>query len=82
VFVRLSLEMLSDRPESRSLIGSEELGALLKHAFVINAARGGIIDEFALYDALTSGQIAGAALDSLRPGATALGPTPSSLSRT
>ena len=30
---------------------------------MINAARGGIIDEQALYDALTSGKIAGAALD-------------------
>ena len=30
---------------------------------MINAARGGIIDEAALYDALTSGKIAGAALD-------------------
>ena len=49
--------------ESRSLIGANELAALPPHAFVINAARGGIIDEQALYDALTSGTIAGAALD-------------------
>ena len=48
---------------SRSLIGSAELEALPAHAFVINAARGGIIDETALHDALTTGQIAGAALD-------------------
>ena len=48
---------------SRSLIGAAELAALPQHAFVINAARGGIIDETALYDALTSGKIAGAALD-------------------
>jgi len=50
-------------PESRGLIGSEELAALPPHAFVINAARGGIVDEPALYDALTSGTIAAAALD-------------------
>jgi D-3-phosphoglycerate dehydrogenase len=50
-------------PDSRGLIASEELGALPPHAFVINAARGGIIDETALYEALTSGAIAGAALD-------------------
>jgi D-3-phosphoglycerate dehydrogenase len=49
--------------ESRSLIGAAELQALPAHAFVINAARGGIVDEAALYDALTTGQIAGAALD-------------------
>ncbi len=50
-------------PESRSLIGAAELAALPGHAFVINAARGGIIDEAALYDALSSGKIAGAGLD-------------------
>jgi D-3-phosphoglycerate dehydrogenase len=50
-------------PESRGLIGSQELAALPPHAFVINAARGGIVDEAALYDALTSGKIAAAALD-------------------
>ena len=49
--------------ESRSLIGVSELAALPPHAFVINAARGGIIDEPALYAALTTGKIAGAALD-------------------
>jgi D-3-phosphoglycerate dehydrogenase / 2-oxoglutarate reductase len=50
-------------PDSKSLIGFSELAALPPHAFVINAARGGIIDEPALYDALTTGKIAGAALD-------------------
>jgi D-3-phosphoglycerate dehydrogenase len=49
--------------ESRGLIGAAELAALPAHAFVINAARGGIIDEAALHDALTSGTIAGAGLD-------------------
>jgi D-3-phosphoglycerate dehydrogenase / 2-oxoglutarate reductase len=49
--------------ESRALIGAAELAALPAHAFVINAARGGIVDEAALFDALTSGQIAGAGLD-------------------
>ena len=49
--------------ESRSLIGAQELSRLPAHAFVINAARGGIIDEPALYDALSSKRIAGAALD-------------------
>jgi len=49
--------------ESRGLIGALELAALPQHAFVINAARGGIVDETALYAALTSGKIAGAGLD-------------------
>jgi D-3-phosphoglycerate dehydrogenase len=49
--------------DSRALIGAAELAALPQHAFVINAARGGIIDETALHDALSSRRIAGAALD-------------------
>ena len=49
--------------DSRGLIGAAELAALPPHAFVINAARGGIIDEAALHEALTSGRIAGAGLD-------------------
>jgi D-3-phosphoglycerate dehydrogenase len=49
--------------DSRGLIGSSELAALPAHALVINAARGGIVDETALHDALTSGKIAGAGLD-------------------
>jgi D-3-phosphoglycerate dehydrogenase len=50
-------------PDSRALIGQAELAALPAHAFVINAARGGIVDEAALHEALTSGKIAGAGLD-------------------
>jgi D-3-phosphoglycerate dehydrogenase len=49
--------------DSRGLIGAAELAALPAHAFVINAARGGIIDETALHDALTASKIAAAALD-------------------
>jgi D-3-phosphoglycerate dehydrogenase len=49
--------------ESRHIIGAPELAALPSHALVINCARGGIIDEDALYDALTSGAIAGAGID-------------------
>ena len=55
--------------DSRGLIGATELAALPDHAFVINAARGGIVDESALHDALTSGKIAGAAPGCVRPGA-------------
>ena len=63
-------------PESRGLIGSEELAALPPHAFVINAARGGIVDEAALHAALTSGSHRGRRPRRLRPGAAAPGPPP------
>lgn len=49
--------------ETQHLIGAAELAALPEHAFLINVARGGIMDETALLDALTSGRIAGAGLD-------------------
>ncbi len=48
---------------TRHMIAAAELEALPASAFVINAARGGIIDEEALHHALTTGQIAGAGLD-------------------
>jgi D-3-phosphoglycerate dehydrogenase len=51
--------------ESRRLIGAAELSALPSHALVINAARGGIVDEDALHAALTSDAIAGAGIDVL-----------------
>jgi D-3-phosphoglycerate dehydrogenase / 2-oxoglutarate reductase len=49
--------------ESRHLIGAPELAALPAHALVINCARGGVLDEEALHEALTSGGIAGAGID-------------------
>jgi D-3-phosphoglycerate dehydrogenase len=50
-------------PETRHLIGREELRAMPAHAVVVNAARGPIVDERALVEALETGDIAGAALD-------------------
>lgn len=50
-------------PSTKGLIGSRELGMLKPSALVINCARGGIIDETALYEALEEGRIAGAAVD-------------------
>lgn len=50
-------------PETVGLINAARLGRMKKGAFIVNTARGGIIDEPALYDALTSGHIAGAGLD-------------------
>jgi len=49
--------------ETRGLIGARELARAKPSAFLINTARGGIVDEAALEAALKAGQIAGAALD-------------------
>jgi D-3-phosphoglycerate dehydrogenase len=49
--------------ETRDLIGAAELAMLKRGARVLNCARGGIIDEQALLEALTLGHLAGAALD-------------------
>jgi D-3-phosphoglycerate dehydrogenase len=52
---------LSD--ETRGLIGRDELARMKPSAMVINCARGGIVDEEALAEALREGRIAGAAVD-------------------
>ena len=49
--------------ESRHLIGARELAAMRPSAFLINAARGALVDEAALVQALTEKRIAGAGLD-------------------
>jgi phosphoglycerate dehydrogenase-like enzyme len=49
--------------KTRGLVGRRELALMKPHAYLINTARGGIVDEDALYDALKHGRIAGAALD-------------------
>ncbi len=49
--------------ETRNLIGAPELAMLKPQARVLNCARGGIINEEALAEALRSGKLAGAALD-------------------
>jgi D-3-phosphoglycerate dehydrogenase len=48
---------------TRGLLGARELAMLKPTAVVVNAARGGVVDESALCDALAHGRIAGAALD-------------------
>jgi D-3-phosphoglycerate dehydrogenase len=50
-------------PDTHHLIGREQLRRLKEGVRIVNVARGGIIDEAALYDALQSGRVAGAALD-------------------
>jgi D-3-phosphoglycerate dehydrogenase len=49
--------------ETRSLIGAEEIKKMKPEVWLINCARGGIIDEMALAEALKAGRIGGAALD-------------------
>ena len=49
--------------ETRGLIGAQAFAKMRKGARIINCARGGLLDEAALYEAIKSGRIAGAALD-------------------
>lgn len=53
--------------ETRHLINPETLAALPAHCWVVNIARGPLIDQHALHHALSTGQIAGAALDVTDP---------------
>ncbi len=59
-FVSIHVPLL---PETRKSIGRKELSMMKKSAFLINTARGQVVDEAALIEALRDGTIAGAALD-------------------
>jgi phosphoglycerate dehydrogenase-like enzyme len=50
-------------PETRGLVGAAELERLGPDGFLVNVARGDVVEERALYEALRDGTIAGAALD-------------------
>jgi glycerate dehydrogenase len=52
--------------QSRDMMNSEVFEKCKDGAFFINTARGGVVDEFALFDALESGKLSGAAVDVLK----------------
>lgn len=63
-FVTLNVPLTA---ETRHLIGREQLRRMRPTAFLINVARGGVVDHDALVEALQKGWIAGAALDVTEP---------------
>ena len=52
-------------PETKNLMGGAQFAAMKPSAFLVNCARGDIVDEAALFTALSGGKIAGAAVDVL-----------------
>ena len=59
-FVSLHVPM---RADTQGIIGRAELARMKPTAYIINTARGGVVDEDALLEALSDGRLAGAALD-------------------
>jgi D-3-phosphoglycerate dehydrogenase / 2-oxoglutarate reductase len=54
---------LPKTPETKGLIGADQLAKTKRGVLIVNAARGGLIDEEALADAVRSGQVGGAGVD-------------------
>jgi len=59
-FISIHVPLLK---ETKGLLSKSNLKKTKKGVFIVNTARGGIVDEKDLYDAIESGQVAGAALD-------------------
>jgi phosphoglycerate dehydrogenase-like enzyme len=55
--------LMPSTPDTRRYISTERLAVMPSRAWLVNVARGAVVDEVALYDALAAGRIAGAALD-------------------
>ena len=60
---QLLVVVIALTPETRGLLSGERLARMPEGSYVVNAARGGVLDEDALLDAVRSGRLAGAALD-------------------
>ena len=54
---------LPDTPQTLEMVNAEFLSSMKSNAFLINTARGSLVDESALFNALEKGELAGAALD-------------------
>lgn len=68
IFERADIVSLhcSETPENSGFVNRPLLGSMRQGAFLVNTARGGLVDERALADALRSGHLAGAAVDVVR----------------
>jgi D-3-phosphoglycerate dehydrogenase / 2-oxoglutarate reductase len=62
-FVTLHATLANDESGTRRLLGTRELQLLKPGAYLVNCARGSLIDEKAMLAALNEGRLAGAALD-------------------
>lgn len=51
------------KPDTRNFVDKEQIALMKKNAYLVNLARGGVVNEAALHDALVEGRIGGAALD-------------------
>ena len=59
-FISLHVPLI---PETKNMVNAVEIAKMKKNAVIVNTARGGLVDEEALYAALKEGRIGGAALD-------------------
>lgn len=59
----ITLHVSSEKYSKECIINSDVIAKMKNRAYIINTSRGGLIDENALYDALKSGKLAGAGID-------------------